>query len=110
MPTRRISKDLKARVPVLFFEQDKSVPQICTLLGVKKTFVYTCLDNHRQYGVTHNPNAHRAGRPRHLTATDIEYVEALLEQTNTMYLDELQEKLWTQRGVDASISAIFQTL
>jgi transposase-like protein len=84
-----ISHDFKARVPVLFFEQDKSVSQICTLLGVKKTFVYTCLDNHTTYGVAHNPHWLRSGCPQTLTAVDIKYIKALLEQTHTMYLDEL---------------------
>jgi transposase len=111
MPTRIISRDLKARVPVLFFDQDKSVPEICSLLGVKKTLVYNCLDNHTTYGVAHNPNGRRStGRPHHLSATDITYIEALLEQTHSIYLDEIQEKLLTQRDVDVSITTLLRTL
>ncbi|KAJ7193516.1 hypothetical protein GGX14DRAFT_577140 [Mycena pura] len=99
---RTISADLKARVPVLFFEQDKSVNQICRLLGVKKTLVYDCLDNYTKYGHAHHPLARRSGRPQYLTAIDIDYIQALVEQTHTIYLDELQEELLTQRNVDVS--------
>jgi transposase len=110
MPPRTISNDLKARVPVLFFEQERSVAEICSLLGVKKTFVYTCLDNHTRYGVAHNPHGNRSGRPRILTSVDIKFIEALLEQTHTIYLDEIQEKLATQRDVDVSISTLLRLL
>jgi hypothetical protein len=78
---------------------------------VKKTLVYNCLDNHTTYGVAHNPNACcSTGRPHHLSAIDIIYIEALLEQNHTIYLDEIQEKLLTQHDVDVSITTLLRTL
>ncbi|KAJ6586487.1 hypothetical protein DFH09DRAFT_1075410 [Mycena vulgaris] len=110
MPTRTISNDLKARVPVLFFEQDRSVAQICSILGVKKTFVYNCLEHYTIHGVAHNPNTHPSGRCRLLTAIDIRFIEALLEQTCTIHLDELQEKLLMQHNINVSLPTLFRTL
>ncbi|KAJ6542875.1 hypothetical protein B0H19DRAFT_896878, partial [Mycena capillaripes] len=109
-PCATVSADLKARIPVLFFDQDKSVAQICHLLGVKKTLVYTCLDNHTKYRHAHHPLSHRSAQPRHLTSVNIKYIEALLEQSHTIYLDELQEKLLTQRGVLVLVTTLLRTL
>jgi hypothetical protein len=78
---------------------------------VKKTLVYNCLDNHTTYGVAHNPNVHcSTEHPYHLSAINITYIEALLEQTHTIYLDEIQEKLLTQHDIDISITTLLQTL
>ncbi|KAJ7677180.1 hypothetical protein B0H17DRAFT_864601, partial [Mycena rosella] len=112
MPPRTISNDLKARVPVLFFDQHRSVHEICTILGVKKTFVYTCLENQTIHGVAYNPHAHRSGSRRFLAPIDIKFIEALLvfPTTHTIYLDEIQEKLLTQRDVNVSLPTLFRTL
>ena len=57
MPPRTISKDLKARIPVLFYDQGLKVQMICDLLGVKKMMVYMTLWNYRSHGQAINPNA-----------------------------------------------------
>ncbi|KAK6993087.1 hypothetical protein R3P38DRAFT_116317 [Favolaschia claudopus] len=110
MPTRTVSRDLKDRIPVLFFEKGYAVHQICTVLGVKKTLVYKTLDLFTTFGTSYNPHARRGGRPRKLTGVDVQFVEALLEQSHTIYLDEIQEKLLTQRGVSVTIATVFSTL
>jgi hypothetical protein len=43
MPTRTISRDLKARIPVLFYQQEFSVQDICGLLDIKKSLAYQTL-------------------------------------------------------------------
>jgi transposase len=103
MPSRTISRDLKDQIPVLFFEKNLSVPQICTVLGVKKTMVYNCLDYHTIHGTSYNPNANRSGRPRILDSTDLKFILALVEQCHTIYIDEIQEKLLTQRNVSVCL-------
>ena len=62
MPPHTVSCDLKAWIPVLFYEQDLTVHQICDLLGVKKSLVYKSLQYFRTYGIAHNPQAHKSGR------------------------------------------------
>ncbi|KAJ7192711.1 hypothetical protein GGX14DRAFT_594025 [Mycena pura] len=92
MPPRTISSDLKARIPVLYFDRDFSVKRICSVLGVKKTLVYKTLELHSLHGKPYNPHAKRSsGRRRLLTATDTKYIE--IEQSHCIYLDEIQEKL-----------------
>ncbi|KAJ6569891.1 hypothetical protein B0H10DRAFT_1762708, partial [Mycena sp. CBHHK59/15] len=110
MPPRTISKDLKDRIPILFFDKGLSVAHICSVLGVKKTLVYSTLERHTVFGTSCNPNARHSGRPRFLSPLDIKFIEALLEQSHTIYLDEIQEKLLTQRGVAVSLTTLFRTL
>jgi transposase len=109
MPSRTISRDLKDRIPVLFFEKNLSVPQICNVLGVKKTMVYNCLDYHTVYGTSYDPNANHSGRPRILDSTDLKFILALI-QCHTIYIDEIQEKLLTQRNVSVSITTLLRTM
>ncbi|KIY71484.1 hypothetical protein CYLTODRAFT_124277 [Cylindrobasidium torrendii FP15055 ss-10] len=51
---RRCSNDLRARVPILFFEQGYKVPQISTILGIKKSLIYAIVT------ATHGISARRA--------------------------------------------------
>ncbi|KAJ7355939.1 hypothetical protein DFH08DRAFT_659522, partial [Mycena albidolilacea] len=46
----------------------------------------------------------------HLTAVDLKFIQALIEQTHTIYLDEIQEKLLTQRDVYVSIMTLLRAL
>ncbi|KAF8123975.1 hypothetical protein EV363DRAFT_1227831 [Boletus edulis] len=54
MPPRRVSDDLKARIPVLY-QEGFPVKYICHLLGVKKTLVYNILKLYKTYHSTSNP-------------------------------------------------------
>ncbi|KAJ7347399.1 hypothetical protein DFH08DRAFT_960735 [Mycena albidolilacea] len=110
MPTRTISRDLKDRIPVLFFDKNFSVAQICTVLGVKKTLVYKTLDYHTIHGTSYNPLANRSGRPRILNSTDIKFILALIEQCHTIYIDKIQEKLLIQWNVFVSITTLLRTM
>ncbi|KAJ6517588.1 hypothetical protein DFH09DRAFT_1429048, partial [Mycena vulgaris] len=110
MPPRTISRDLKDRIPVLFFDKAMSVAQICTVLGVKKSLVYKTLDFHTLHGTSYNLFANRSGRTRLLNSTDIKYILALVEQCHTIYIDEIQEKLLSQRGVSVSTTTLLRTL
>jgi transposase len=106
MPPRSISKDLKDPVPVLFHGQGCSVKEICHLLGVKKSMVYAVLKNHRLIGTTTNINARRRGQHRILDSSDLEFIQTLLLHHHTLYLDEIQLALETQRLVHVSIPTL----
>ncbi|KAF7345996.1 Tc1-mariner class transposase [Mycena venus] len=110
MPSRTISRDLKDRIPVLFFDKNFSMQKICDVLGIKKTLVYKTLDYHTVHGTSYNPAAYRSGRPRILDATDIKFILALIEQCHTIYIDEIQEKLLTQRNVSVSVTTLLRTM
>ena len=110
MPPHTVSRDLKARIPALYYEQDFTVDQICVLLGVKKSLVYKCLQYFRIYGIAHNPRAHKTGRNRTLSPLDIKFIAALVDQKHCIYLDEIRQALSEHRGREVSVSTILRTL
>lgn len=110
MPRRHISQDLKARIPVLFHDQGYTVKEICEILGIKKSLVYQALTYFKAYGVAHNPFAHKPGRNRLLAPADVKFVSALVDRRHTIYLDEIQDELYQQRGIFISIPTLCRTL
>ena len=104
MPPYTISCDLKARIPILFFEQDFTVDQICVILGVKKSLVYKSLQYFRAYGTAHNPHARKTGRSRTLSPLDIKFIAALVAQRHCIYLDEIHQALSEQHGCMVSMA------
>lgn len=110
MARRTVSKDLKARIPVLFLEQGRSVQEICEILGIKKSLAYKTLQYVRDYAVSHNPLAHRSSRPRILSGTVVEYILALLRERPTLYLDEIQYNLAMTHGIAVSLATLVRTL
>jgi transposase len=88
-----------------------NVGAICDILGIRKSLVYQTLKYHRDFGVSYNPNARlRTGCPRLLDATDVKFIKALLAHQHCLYIDEIQERLLFQRGVQASVPTIVRTL
>jgi transposase len=110
MPRRAVSRDLKARVPILHYEQGLSVKKICKLLGIKKSLAYQTLVYSRTYGLHYNPHAYRSGRRRHLSPTDVDFVSSILRRRHCSYLAEIQDELAIERGVSVSITTLLRTL
>ncbi|THU81205.1 hypothetical protein K435DRAFT_568602, partial [Dendrothele bispora CBS 962.96] len=107
---RRFSNDLRARIPILFYEHGLKVSRICEFLKLKKSFVYKVLDEDRTFGVPYNPYAKRTGRPRILTFPNTKYIFNTLSRHRTMYLSEIQEQLYQHCNVDVSLTTIFHSL
>jgi transposase len=110
MPTRTISKDLKARIPALFHQHGFNIKEICGLLDIKKTVVYQALSYARAYGVPYNPHAHKPGRKCALSQGDLKFIVTLLNHRHSLYLDEIQERLRTECGTSVSITTLLYTL
>jgi transposase len=110
MPTP-ISGDLKARIPILQYQQGLPVKDISRLLGIRKTLIYDTLEYYRHYRMIHNPEInHPTGRPCILDHTDIQFIKATIAHRRCIYLDELQQELLEKRGVRASIATLSRTL
>ena len=105
-----VSRDLKARIPVLFLEQGRSVRDICSILGVEKSMVYQTLAYIRKYGTLHNSFAKHSGRHRTLTGDHVEYIRTLLSEKPTLYLDEIQEQLASTYHISVSLTCLIRTL
>ncbi|KAF8494900.1 hypothetical protein F5888DRAFT_1616222 [Russula emetica] len=110
MPTHTVSTDLKSRIPALFYKQGFNIKEICGLLGVKKTLVYRILSYSRAYGIPYNSHTHKPGRTRILSKGDLKFIIALLNCRHSIYLDEIQEKLYTECGTSISITTLLCTL
>jgi transposase len=107
----RHSQDLKARIPILFYEQHFTVKEICKILGIQKTLAYSSLMCFRMYGIAHNPHAiRRTGRRRLLSSTDIKFVASLIGRRHTIYLDEIQNELHEHRKIHISVPTLCRTL
>jgi transposase len=107
----RHSQELKARIPILFHEQHFTVKEICKILGIQKTLVYSSLMCFRTYGIAHNPHAHhKTGRRRLLSSTDINFISSLIGRRHTIYLDEIQNELYQYRQIHVSIPTLCRTL
>ena len=114
MTLQTVSQNLKAQIPVLFFEQDFSVDQICAILSVKKSMVYKSLqyflEYFHEYGISHNPHAHKTGRNQTLSHLDIKSIAALVDQKCCIYLNKICQELSKYWGCQVSISTVSCTL
>jgi transposase len=109
MSFHTVSRALKAQIPVLF-HQGLNVKEICAILDIRKSLVYRALSYSRAYGVPHNPHSHRSGRKRILSQGDIKFIVALLTCRHSMYIDEIQEQLHTERRVSVSSTTLLRVL
>jgi len=109
MPYHSISKDLKARIPILR-QQGYNVKKIGSLLGIKKTLIYRFLAHVRHHGVPYNPHAYKFGHHRTLLHEDLKLIVALLNQRHCIYLDELQAELYNIRDTFLSQPTLICTL
>lgn len=112
MPSRVISVDLKARIPVLRYEQHFEVKEICKILGIRKTTVYKVLQFHREHNSVLNPHAdrYRVRRPRMLATSHINFIQKLLNQDKDLYLDEIQDRLKAEYGIRPHVATLSRTL
>ena len=110
MPTRTISRDLKARIPPLFHQQGFNIKEICGILGIKKIVIYQTITYAYMYGVSYNPHSHKTGRKRVLSQGDLQFIVALLNRRHCLYLDKIQSQLFTEHGTSISITTLFGTL
>ena len=110
MPTHTVSRDIKAQIPVLFYQQGFNVKEICGLLDLKKTLVYQTLSYARMYGVSFNPHAHRLGQKHTLSQGDLKFIVALLSRRHCIYLDEIQEQLGNEHHISVSIMTLLHAL
>jgi hypothetical protein len=62
------------------------------------------------YGTASNPHAHKSGRNRILSHTDIKFISALVDQRHCIYLNKIRQALTEQRGCVVSIATLSRTL
>ena len=92
------------------FEEHMTALQISILAGCSERTVYEVLRLHRDYGQVTNPFTRSRGRPRVLENGDVEYIYALLQANPALYLDELQEQLFSVRDKDVSLASLSRAI
>jgi transposase len=107
---RKKSKDIKAHVPFLYFQEGYKVKDISRILGLDKSLVYECIRNYTQHHRTHRPHAVPQGRPCIVKHIHVNFIRQLLSTCCSRYLDELQAELLRSFGIHISLPTISQTL
>jgi transposase len=111
---RKKSKDIKARVPFLYFQEGYKVKDICRILGLGKTLVYQCIQNHAQAVAqrrfARRPYSLTQGRPHIVKHAHVNFIRQLLSNRRSHYLDELQTELFHAFNIHISLPTISRTL
>ena len=108
---RVIAQAIKDRIPVLIHSLGYTVAETCQILGIKKTTVYDTLGYYEHYGTSTNPHARPFGHcHRKLTANDVLFIQALIKQWHTLYLDEILLQLLQNRNIRVSLPTLVRTL
>jgi hypothetical protein len=90
------------------FEQHKTTLEISQLAHCSKWTVYNVLQLHRDYSQTQNSFAHSGS---HLHIIDNGYAtHALLQANPVLYLDELQEQLFSAPDRNISLATLLCTI
>ena len=105
-----ISKDMRERILVWHNEEHMSAADIAALAGCSKRSIYYILSYERDYNILTNPFAKPVGRKRELNVGDLNFITSLIAAKPKIYLDELQEELFTQRDVEVSLPTISRAL
>ena len=109
--TCAISEDLKKRIVDWYYTDGKTMEEIRDLSRCSIGLVYNTIQTFWEYGQVTNPFHRRpSGRPINLTGDDRIFIESILSANPSLYLDEIQQKLWAVHEVETSIATISCTL
>jgi transposase len=105
-----LSEDLKERVISLYSSGGISMREVARLLNVSLGFVHHVVSCYQEFGQVNDPRPRRYGRHRVLDNDDLSFIREVISAQPTIYLDELQYKLATVRGVRVSLATVSQSL
>jgi transposase len=109
--TRAISEDLKKRIVDWYIIDGRTMEEIRDLSRCSIGLVYNTIQTYREYGQVTNPFHRRSsGRPLDITDDNRKFIESILSANPSLYLDEIQQRLWDVCGVETSIATISWTL
>lgn len=84
--------------------------EVAKLLSVSLGFVHSVVSCYRSFGQVTDPRPRSYGRHRTLNDDDLSFIREVTSARPSIYLDELQYKLATVRGVQVSVATISWTL
>ncbi|KAF5369966.1 hypothetical protein D9758_001181 [Tetrapyrgos nigripes] len=106
---RTLGTELRKRM-IQWWKDDMPISEIAKLAGCCNQTVYALLSLYRNTGEVVNSSALPYGRPKLLKPEDRAYIQGILDADPTLYLDEIQDKLWDDRQVDVSLATLSRAL
>ncbi|KDQ61873.1 hypothetical protein JAAARDRAFT_111064, partial [Jaapia argillacea MUCL 33604] len=95
-----LDQKLRERIIIWRYEHNKTGYEIAGLAGCSERTVFDVLRLHCDFGQVTNPHTHRIGRPRILDQGDLSFLTSILDANPSLYLDEIQERLFEARNRD----------
>ncbi|THU77560.1 hypothetical protein K435DRAFT_702093 [Dendrothele bispora CBS 962.96] len=103
------SRDLKNRVIYQYYTLQLNTSEISVNLNMMLRVVQRAIQNWNEIGDVCRERRGR-GRCRILSSHNMQFLIAVVDRTPDIYLDEIQQELLTQHGVDMSIGTIHNSL
>jgi transposase len=97
---------LQKRIPILFYEQSRTVKEISDILGIGLSTVYRVLQNYKSYGTPHNLLAEPQGRKPLLDNEHLGFICRAVRENPVIYQDKIQLLLHLEYGFSVSIPTI----
>ncbi len=105
-----ITDEMREQIISWRYEHHISIANIVSFAKCSERTVYTVLQHFCEYGVSKNPFSNPREPPRLLDFEDVNYIRFLITADPCIYLDEIQDKLSSNRFVEPSIATLSRTL
>ena len=102
----QITQQLHEQIIFWQYQEYKTVSKISSLIGCTEKTVLNILHLYRNFGQVNNLYKHERGRPRVINTGDMNYISSILEANPTLYVDEIQQRLFEARDCKSSHYAI----
>jgi transposase len=110
MVYQKIDPGQKLVAARLFERGRDSIEDIADVAIMSRATVYRSVRRYRATGSVIPPKSYLQGRPRALDRGDLDYVTEIIRAKPTRYLREMQTLLVNNRGIDAPISTLQDSL
>ena len=105
-----LSPDLKERIVKWYFEDGLTYQDIQDQGRVSLSVIFTTICNYHEFGQVKNPFWCYTGWPSYLDDEDMAFIKSTLTANPSIYLDELQKRLYDTQDLDISIATLLHTL
>jgi len=107
----QLSIDLKERILKWYFEDGLTYRDICDQARVSLGLISNTIRNFQEFGgQVVNPFRRHTGRPSYLNDQDMAFIQSTINANPSIYLDELQKRLYDTRNIKISIATLSHAL
>jgi transposase len=109
MPAQ-LSEDLKRRIVKWYFEDGLTYQDIRDQGNVSLGLISNTIRNYCAFDQVNNPFRRCTGQPSYLNSEDMAFIESTLVANPSIYLNELQKRLYDTRNLEVSIATLSRAL